>query len=149
MKIRNFFKLGVLDLSQSCLDRDSRSRHCQKVSLRSQENHDTFKILRILIKISTQPNLNSKVLLLKISTVPVKNLVSTVEKILTVSKSRSRYIEKSWSQSLLVSTVETPKLNFFFLFFYFFEIFSSSWRIGGRKEIGLCWLRAPNRLSEN
>ncbi len=123
MKIWNFFKLGVFDLSQSCLDRDSRSQHCQKVSLRSQENHDTFKILRILIKILTLPNLVSKVLFLKISTEPVKNLVSTVEKIKTVSKSRSQHIEKSRSWSLLVSTIETPKLNFFFFFFTFLKYF--------------------------
>ena len=37
--------LGGLDLSRSCLDRDSWSRHWQRAGLDSRENLDTFKKL--------------------------------------------------------------------------------------------------------
>jgi hypothetical protein len=45
-------KLGGLDLSRLCLDRDAQSRHWQKVSLDSQENLDTFQKLILTIEIS-------------------------------------------------------------------------------------------------
>jgi hypothetical protein len=41
---------GGLDLSRSCLDRDSRSQHWQRAGLNSRENLDTFKILVSTIK---------------------------------------------------------------------------------------------------
>jgi hypothetical protein len=44
-------KLGGLDLSLSCLDRESRYRHFQKVSLGSRENLDTSKKLVSTVKI--------------------------------------------------------------------------------------------------
>ncbi len=48
----DFVKSGGLDLSRLCLDRDTRSRHWQKVSLDSREILDTFKKLVSTIKIS-------------------------------------------------------------------------------------------------
>ncbi len=44
--------LGGLDLSRSCLDRDSRSRHWQRAGLDSRENLDTFIKLVSTIEIS-------------------------------------------------------------------------------------------------
>ncbi len=43
-KITNIYA-GGLDLSRSCLNRDSQSRHWQKVSLDGRENLDSFKKL--------------------------------------------------------------------------------------------------------
>ncbi len=40
--VSHFFKPGGLNLFRSCLNRESRSQHWQKVSLNSQENLDTF-----------------------------------------------------------------------------------------------------------
>ncbi len=54
----DFFNLGGLDLSRSCLDRDSRSRHWQRAGLDSQENLDTFKKLVSTIKISRSRSRN-------------------------------------------------------------------------------------------
>ena len=50
--VKQKFNLGGLDLSRSCLDRDSRSRHWQRAGLDSRENLDTFKKLVLTIEIS-------------------------------------------------------------------------------------------------
>ncbi len=51
-KVFLVFLPGRESLSRTCLDRDSQSQHCQKVSLDSQENLNTFKIFVSTVKIS-------------------------------------------------------------------------------------------------
>jgi hypothetical protein len=79
-EIKHFFNKGDklkwdysrpwgLNLSQRGLDRDSRSRHCQKVSLdKSWKSRQSWFILTVSMKISTQLNLDWKVWIFKIST---------------------------------------------------------------------------------
>jgi hypothetical protein len=50
--MKNISNLGGLDLSRSCLDRDSWSRHWQRAGLDSRENLDSFKKFVSTIEIS-------------------------------------------------------------------------------------------------
>jgi hypothetical protein len=52
LTLRHYFKPGGLNLSRSCLDRDSQSQHWQRAGLNSRENLNTFKKLVSTIKIS-------------------------------------------------------------------------------------------------
>jgi hypothetical protein len=65
----------------------------------------------ISINISTKINLDRKISILKISTEKKKKLISTVEKISTSFKNRSRRDGRSRSRSRLVSTSRPPSLD--------------------------------------
>ncbi len=76
------FNLGGLDLSRSCLDWDSRSRHKKTVSLDGRENLDRLKKLVSTIEISQSRLRNI-------------DFVST-------SPSRYKYLDQDWDLSRLI-----------------------------------------------
>ncbi len=80
-------------------------------SQKSWKSWQSWFISTVSTKILTQPSLNWKVSILKISTEKKNNLVSTVRIISTSFKSWSRHKGRSRSRSQLVSTVETPMLT--------------------------------------
>ena len=101
----DFFNLGGLHLSWRGLDRDSRSRHQNKVSLNGRENLDSFKKLVSTIEIS-QYCLDTTIQI-QISRSRLRFIKTywDLPKISIISRSRSRSsynFHKSWSRLLLL-----------------------------------------------
>ncbi len=105
--------LGGLDLSRSCLDRDSRSRHKKTVSLNGWENLDrlkklvsTIEISRFCLDITIQIQISrSRFIKTYRDLSRLIKIYQDLPKISIISRSRSRSsynFHKSWSRLLLL-----------------------------------------------